>query len=81
MQPWVNYFVYGRHLNEGDSGAWSNPIKILTPEKLDTMPFTVTFDINSFDISTYYNPGKSTYKLCNGLLTLSNNSVFPESTE
>lgn len=79
--PWVTYFVYGRHINANDTGAWSNPVQVLMPEKFYSYPTTITFDINSFDISTYYNPGKSTYKLCNGLLTLSNNSVFPESTE
>lgn len=79
--PWVTYYVYGRHVNLNDTGAWSNPVQVLMPEKFYSYPTTVTFDINSFDFASYYNPGKSTYKLANGLLTLSNNSVFPESTE
>ena len=79
--PWVTYYVYGRHINLNDTGAWSNPVQVLMPEKAYSYPTTVTFDINTFDVSTYYNPGKSTYKLVNGLLTLSSNSVFPESTE
>ena len=81
LYPWVNYYVYGRHINDGDTGAWSNPVPVLMPEKFYNSPTTITFDINTFDLATFYNPGKSTYKLANGLLTLSNNSVFPESTE
>lgn len=81
LYPWVNYYVYGRHINDGDTGAWSNPVPVLMPEKFYNSPTTVVFDINTFDLATFYNPGKSTYKLANGLLTLSNNSVFPESTE
>ena len=80
LNPWVNYYVYGRHINVGDTGAWSNVVSVLMPEKFYNSPTTVTFDINTFDLATFYNPGKSTYKLANGLLTLSNNSVFPEST-
>ena len=81
LYPWVNYYVYGRHINDGDTGAWSNPAAVLMPEKFYNSPTTVVFDINTFDLATFYNPGKSTYKLVNGLLTLSNNSVFPSSTE
>ena len=80
LQPWAYYFVYGRHLNGEDVGEWSNPVKIMMPDILDTVPSTIVFDINTFDLMTYYNPGKSTYQMCNGLLALSNNDKYPTVT-
>ena len=81
LNPWVNYFVYARHLNDADTGAWSNPVTILMPDELDTVPTTISFDINTFDVLSYYNPGKSTYKMCNGLLALSNSSSYPDCSQ
>lgn len=81
LYPWVTYYVYGRHINLNDTGAWSNAVQVLMPEKFYSSPTTVVFDIKTFDLATFFNPGKSTYMLCNGLLTLSSNSVFPECTE
>ena len=81
LHPWVNYYVYGRHLNSTDTGAWSNPISILMPEELDTVPTTITFDISTFDVLSYYNPGKSTYKLVNGLLAMSSDMAYPACSE
>ena len=80
LKPWVNYFVYGRHLNSADTGAWSNAVKILTPDSLDAMPQTISFDINTFNPGTYYTPGKSTYQLVNGVLAISNHDKYPMST-
>ncbi len=81
LNPWVNYFVYGRAYNDTDTGAWSNGVEVLMPEVLDTVPTTISFDINTFDVLSYYNPGHSTNKMCLGLLALSNGSAFPETTQ
>ena len=80
LTPWVNYFVYARHINTNDTGAWSNASKVLMPEVFDAIPVTFTFDMNTFDISTYYTPGKSTYQMCNGLLALTNSNAYSYST-
>ncbi len=81
LKPWVNYFVYGRVYNDTDTGAWSNGVAVLMPEVMDSIPTTLSFDINTFDVLSYYNPGKSTNKMCLGLLALSNSSSFPETTQ
>ena len=81
LHPWAIYYVYGRNLTATDTGAWSNAVNVLMPEKLDTVPTTISFDINTFDDGTYYSPGNSTYKMCNGLLSLSNGTTFPTSTQ
>ena len=81
LTPWVNYFVYGRAYNQTDTGAWSNAVAILMPEVLDSLPTTIPFDINTFDVLSYYNPGKSTNKMALGLLALSNSSSYPEVTQ
>ncbi len=81
LKPWVNYFVYGRAYNQTDTGAWSNAVAILMPEVLDSLPTTIPFDINTFDVLSYYNPGKSTNKMALGLLALSNSSSYPEVTQ
>lgn len=74
----TNYYIYARAIEGTDKGEWSHYRIIRTPGKIEALPYTETFTINTANKDSYYyiNYGEFSVTpakmLTSGLLTLSN---------
>ena len=87
LDPWTEYYVYARNVDsEKGEGAWSNPVQFRTPMQLsETLPDSLTFEIDVNDSSTFYFPSSQTNalapKLQTGISFLSNGKGYAQSKE
>lgn len=84
IAPWASGYLYVRNKCGEEYGAWSNPIFIRMPERIEMLPDTMSFDINTSEASSFYLPvlddnGKNTNnRLPRGILALiSNSTAYP----
>ena len=77
IEPWTDGYLYIRNVCEGESGEWSNPVYVRSPEKFDALPDTLNFELVS---GNYYVPlqagGES---VINGILVHTNTVDYPHS--
>lgn len=81
MTPWSTGYIYVRNKCDDVYGAWSNPVFIRMPEMIQTLPDTITFEINPSIPSTFYLPAlddngtNTNNQLPRGIMALIENST------
>lgn len=54
-------YVYARAIKGTEKGEWSNAVRVRTPGKVEAYPYTVDFELNQNDPTTFYHAQQGMY--------------------